>query len=97
MFNDPEDGGGLFKRDVSEYYLHPNTVISAEKKKTKKLFIHFPTSYLLGRGLSAVNYSLPAKRNRPENTEDGDSGLQLTKLAPGIKEICRMYQTYGSH
>ena len=63
----------------------------------RELLIHFPSSYLVECGFSAVDDLLQAKRNRLEITKRGDLRLKLTKLSPRIKDICRMHQAQGSH
>ncbi|XP_029654310.1 uncharacterized protein LOC115227698 [Octopus sinensis] len=70
---------------------------SSISTSARELLIHFPSSYSVECGFSAVDNLLEAKRNRLEIMKRGDLRLKLTKLSPHIKDLYRMHQVQGLH
>lgn len=63
----------------------------------KSVLVHFPSSYLVECGFSAVNDMVTSKRNRLEITQRGDLRLKLTSIAPEIKKLCAQQTAQISH
>ncbi|GFW73455.1 uncharacterized protein TNCV_2801191 [Trichonephila clavipes] len=70
---------------------YPHTTQSA-----RKLLLLF-SSYLAECGFSAINDLLSKKRNRFDIPYRGGLRLNLTKLEPNIKDLCRRHDASGSH
>ncbi len=48
--------------------------------------IHFPSSYLVECGFSAVNFLIEERRNRLDIVTGGDLRLKMTELVPDVKK-----------
>lgn len=64
---------------------------------TEKLFVAFPSSYMVERGFSAVNNLATKSRNRLEIEKRGDLRIFLTKMAPDINKLIETHQIHPSH
>lgn len=65
--------------------------------KIKLLILAFPTSYLVEKGFSAVNYLVSKQRNRINVVQRGDLRLFLTKKQPDVVKLVNEHQAQGSH
>ena len=65
--------------------------------RATEFVIHFPSSYLVECGFSAVNQLTSTSRNRLEITKRGDLRLKLTNLVPRIKSLCKNHEASFSH
>ncbi|XP_026475534.1 protein ZBED8-like [Ctenocephalides felis] len=79
-FQNNESANTLFNRKGAMLWLCQEIEAKYPKitKCTRKLFLPFPTSYLVECGFSAVNDLLIKKRNRLDITERGDLRLKLS-------------------
>lgn len=63
----------------------------------RKMFLAFPSSYLVERGFSAITNLITKKRNKLDIESRGDLRLFLTKMAPDIQQLAASHQVHPSH
>lgn len=87
-----------FKKSYHEFWLQKeiSNRYPALWAIVKKLFVAFPTSYLVERGFSVV-LKLLSQRNRLQIIDRGDLRLVLTSFPPDIEKLISHHQVHPSH
>ena len=89
-----------FKAETFNAFWQSSTVKALYPKlwsHISKVFLCFPTSYLVEAGFSAVNHLLRKERNRLDVVSRGDIRLCLSDIQPDIKLLAEGHQAQGSH
>jgi len=84
---------------LTEFWLQTNIIHHYPGLWTslKKIFISFPSSYLVERGFSTVTDLITKKMNRLDIVTRRDLRLMLTNIEPNIKKLAKKHQVQPSH
>ena len=89
-----EQLSGQTRKTYEEYLIKLRENLNS---RLVKILLHFPTSYLVECGFSAVNKILTKERNKIDICIRVDIRLKLTNFKPNVEGLVAKHQSQGSH